>query len=238
MKILAFDSSAVSASVAISDEGKLVGESFLNCGLTHSRTLMPMAKQLLDNSGYKLEDIDLFAVSAGPGSFTGLRIAVSSVKAMAAALKKPCAAVSTLEAMAHNLPPIGRYTICAVMDARCKQFYNALFEVENGEIIRRCEDRAIMVDLLGGELEKIQGDIVLVGDGANLAYELMGDSVPGLRLSPQNLRFQKASSVAQVAEMKYNRGETVEAAALMPHYLRLSQAERELIAKNKGEAKK
>lgn len=238
MKILAFDSSAVSASVAISDEGKLVGESFLNCGLTHSRTLMPMANQLLDNSGYHLADIDLFAVSSGPGSFTGLRIAVSSVKAMAAALKKPCAAVSTLEAMAHNLPPIGCYTICAVMDARCKQFYNALFAVENGKIIRLCEDRAIMVDMLGGELEKIQGDIVLVGDGANLAYELIGDSISGLKLAAQNLRFQRASSVAQVAEMQYNRGETVKAAALMPHYLRLSQAERELIAKNKEAAKK
>lgn len=238
MKILAFDSSAVSASVALTDEGKLVGESFLNCGLTHSRTLMPMAKQLLDNSGYKLEDIDLFAVSAGPGSFTGLRIAVSSVKAMAAVLKKPCAAVSTLEAMAHNLPPLGNYTICAVMDARCKQFYNALFTVENDKITRQCEDRAIMVDLLGGELEKIQDNIVLVGDGANLAYELMGDNVSGLTLAPQNLRFQKASSVAQVAEMQYNRGETVKAATLMPHYLRLSQAERELIAKNKEAAKK
>ena len=236
MKILAFDSSAVSASVALVEDGKLLAESFLNVGLTHSATLMPMTQQLLQASNCKLEDVDALAVSAGPGSFTGLRIAVSCVKGIAAALNKKCVAVSTLEAMAYNLPPIGEFTICAVMDARCKQFYNALFKVQNGEITRLCDDRAIMVDKLGEELKNISGDIVLVGDGSSLAFSMLADN-NNVKLPPDNLRFQKASSVAAAAIKKYNNNETVSAAALMPSYLRLSQAERELIAKNKGEKK-
>lgn len=236
MKILAFDSSAVSASVALVEDGKLLAESYLNVGLTHSATLMPMTQQLLQASNCKLEDVDALAVSAGPGSFTGLRIAVSCVKGIAAALNKKCVAVSTLEAMAYNLPPIGEFTICAVMDARCKQFYNALFKVQNGEITRLCDDRAIMVDKLGEELKNISGDIVLVGDGSPLAFSMLADN-NNVKLPPDNLRFQKASSVAAAAIKKYNNNETVSAAALMPSYLRLSQAERELIAKNKGEKK-
>lgn len=236
MKILAFDSSAVSASVALVEDGKLLAESYLNVGLTHSATLMPMTQQLLQASNCKLEDVDALAVSAGPGSFTGLRIAVSCVKGIAAALNKKCVAVSTLEAMACNLPPIGKFTICAVMDARCKQFYNALFKVQNGEITRLCDDRAIMVDKLGEELKNISGDIVLVGDGSPLAFSMLADN-NNVKLPPDNLRFQKASSVAAAAIKKYNNNETVSAAALMPSYLRLSQAERELIAKNKGEKK-
>ena len=236
MKILAFDSSAVSASVALVEDGKLLAESYLNVGLTHSATLMPMTQQLLQASNCKLEDVDALAVSAGPGSFTGLRIAVSCVKGIAAALDKKCVAVSTLEAMAYNLPPIGEFTICAVMDARCKQFYNALFKVQNGEITRLCDDRAIMVDKLGEELKNISGDIVLVGDGSPLAFSMLADN-NNVKLPPDNLRFQKASSVAAAAIKKYNNNETVSAAALMPSYLRLSQAERELIAKNKGEKK-
>lgn len=237
MKILAFDSSAVSASVALVEDGKLLGETYLNVGLTHSATLMPITQQLLQASDCKLEDIDALAVSAGPGSFTGLRIAVSCVKGIAAALDKKCIAVSTLEAMAYNLLPTGEYTICAVMDARCKQFYNALFKVQNGEITRLCDDRAIMVDKLGEELKNISGDIVLVGDGAALACSLIGEENENVKLPSDNQRFQKASSVAAAAIKKYNNNETISAAALMPSYLRLSQAERELIAKNKGEKK-
>lgn len=237
MKILAFDSSAVSASVALVEDGKLLGETYLNVGLTHSATLMPITQQLLQASDCKLEDIDALAVSAGPGSFTGLRIAVSCVKGIAAALDKKCIAVSTLEAMAYNLLPTGEYTICAVMDARCKQFYNALFKVQNGEITRLCDDRAIMVDKLGEELKNISGDIVLVDDGAALAYSLIGEENENVKLPSDNQRFQKASSVAAAAIKKYNNNETISAAALMPSYLRLSQAERELIAKNKGEKK-
>lgn len=236
MKILAFDSSAVSASVALVEDGKLLAESYLNVGLTHSATLMPMTQQLLQASNCKLEDVDALAVSAGPGSFTGLRIAVSCVKGIAAALNKKCVAVSTLEAMAYNLPPIGEFTICAVMDARCKQFYNALFKVQNGEITRLCDDRAIMVDKLGEELKNISGDIVLVGDGSPLAFSMLAENI-NVKLPPDNLRFQKASSVAAAAIKQYNNNETISAAALMPSYLRLSQAERELIAKNKGEKK-
>ena len=238
MLILGIDTAAAPCCAAVYDTDKqqTLGSFVINNKLTHSVTLMPVVIDLLRNSGITTEDIDLFAVANGPGSFTGLRIGISAVKGMAFAASKPCAAVSTLEAMACNLPPIGEFTICAVMDARCKQFYNALFKVQNGEITRLCDDRAIMVDKLGEELKNISGDIVLVGDGSLLAFSMLADN-NNVKLPPDNLRFQKASSVAAAAIKKYNNNETVSAAALMPSYLRLSQAERELIAKNKGEKK-
>lgn len=237
MKMISFDSSAVSASVAVTQDGKLLGENYLNVGLTHSETLMPMLQELLSKIGCSIDDIDVFAVSSGPGSFTGLRIAISAVKGMASALGKGCIAVSTLESMAYNFAFVGTYTICAVMDARCRQFYNAFFRVENGEVIRLCDDRAIMVDSLGDELRSIKGEVVIVGDGAELAYSLIGKCNENISIAPQAFRFQRASSVAAAALKKYNNKETISAAALMPSYLRLSQAERELIIKNKGDKK-
>ena len=165
MKILSFESSAVSASVALTDDTKLIAQSFQNCGHTHSRTLLPMAESLLAGCGISLNDVDAFAVAAGPGSFTGLRIGVATVKGLAFPSGKPCAGVSTLEAMARGLEGFAG-NLCCVMDARGGQVYNALFRWENGTLTRLTEDRAIALAELGAEIGSATQ--ILVGDGADL----------------------------------------------------------------------
>ena len=227
MLICSVDSSATPASVCLLEDDKIIAEYYLNTGFTHSQTLMAMLESVLKISGKSADDIDLYAVNSGPGSFTGVRIGVSAVKGMAYALEKPCVEVSTLESMAYNL--LGNHTIvCACMDARRRQVYHGLFRVNGDKIERLCDDTAIAVDDLLSGLPK-DDEIILVGDGAELVDQSTDD--PLINLAPPNLRYQRASSVALAAVEKYNRGEVVSPAALMPRYLRLSQAERERNAK-------
>lgn len=227
MKILAFDSTATSASVAVFDDDNLIGEFFINTKQTHSQTLLPMAESLLKNTKVDVKDIDLFAVNTGPGSFTGVRIGVAAVKGMAMALNKPCVAVSTLDSMAYNLLDVNCTAVC-VMDARCNQVYNANFKVDNGNIEKLCDDRALSIDELTDELKSVDGHIVLVGDGAKLCFDKMKDAIPNIKIASIQNRYQKASSTALVALNLYNNGKTLTAEELMPYYLRLPQAEREL----------
>ena len=167
MKILALESSAVACSAALCEDEKLIAQAYQNNGLTHSVTLMPMTTSLLSGCGVSLEDVDLIAVAAGPGSFTGLRIGVAAAKGLAWPGNKPCAACSTLESMAWNLAHTG-LDICAVMDARRNQVYNARFSSANGKLTRLFPDRAISLEHLAAEL-KISGKTqLLVGDGAVL----------------------------------------------------------------------
>lgn len=227
MLILAIDSSAVSASAAIIDGDRLLGEYFINTKQTHSQTLLPMVEHLLKATGKTCADFDLMAVSNGPGSFTGVRIGVSCVKGLAMPTDTPCCAVSTLEAIAVPGRAYEGSIICAVMDARCGQVYNALFEVKNGELARLTEDRALSIDELFAELEQSGNKVVLFGDGAELCYNKF--KAWGARLAPEEIRYQRAASVAAAAKTK----QAVTAAELMPAYLRLPQAEREL-KKRKG----
>lgn len=227
MKILAFDSTATSASVAVFDDDNLIGEFFINTKQTHSQTLLPMAESLLKNTKVDVKDIDLFAVNTGPGSFTGVRIGVAAVKGMAMALNKPCVAVSTLDSMAYNLLDVNCTAVC-VMDARCNQVYNANFKVDNGNVEKLCDDRALSIDELTDELKSVDGHIVLVGDGAKLCFDKMKDAIPNIKIASIQNRYQKASSTALVALNLYNNGKTLTAEELMPYYLRLPQAEREL----------
>lgn len=226
MRIFAIDTSAKSASAAVVENGVIKGEFFINTMLTHSETLMPMTDAVLSATRLSLEDIDCFAVNTGPGSFTGLRIGIAAVKGMAYALDKPCAAVSTLESMAYNLGAPDTI-VCAVMDARCDQVYNALFDVSGDTPVRLCDDRALTIDELEGELKTLDKKVVLVGDGANLCYSKMS----GVELAAENVRFQRASSTALAAEKLIKEGLTVTAEKLMPQYLRLPQAQRELLSK-------
>ena len=227
MLICSVDSSATPASVCLLEDDRIIAEYYLNTGFTHSQTLMAMLESVLKISGKSADDIDLYAVNSGPGSFTGVRIGVSAVKGMAYALDKPCVEVSTLESMAYNL--LGSHTIvCACMDARRRQVYHGLFRVDGDKIERLCDDTAIAVDDLLSGLPKNE-EIILIGDGAELVAQSTDD--PLITLAPPNLRYQRASSVALAAVEKYNRGEVVSPAALMPRYLRLSQAERERNAK-------
>ena len=224
MRILAVDTSAVCASVGVTEDGKILSESSINTGLTHSRTLMPMIDSTLKNGEIDLGSIDYFACSVGPGSFTGIRIGVAAIKGLADGLKKRCIPVSTLEALAYNLQ--GRCcTAVSVMDARCNQVYCGIFLVDGEEITRLTEDMALKID----ELEKILPDyenVVFVGDGARLCHGKLG-----YEIAPAGQLYQRGSSVAFAAEKSFSEDKTVTAAELMPAYLRLPQAERELKAR-------
>lgn len=223
MKILALDSSAVSASCAVTDSGKLIAQSFINVGLTHSQTLMPLIENTLKSVGAGVADMDLIAVSAGPGSFTGVRIGVATVKGLAFTNNIKCAGVSTLAAIALTAQ-INNGVVCAVMDARCRQVYNALFRFESGKPIRLCEDRAISIAELENELAAMDENVILAGDGAVICKNSM--TYDKLVLAPENVRMQSAYGVAAAAESMTEA--YTEAKELQPIYLRLPQAEREL----------
>lgn len=231
MKILAIDTTASPVSVTILTDGFLTGEFFLNIKITHSQVLMPLVETILKTTGTDIKDIDIFAVDAGPGSFTGVRIGVASVKGMAMPFNTKCAAVSTLEAMAYNMP-YKNGIVCPLMDARCSQVYNALFRLQNGNVIRLTDDRAFSIDELKQELLKYNNDtIYFVGDGAELCYSSYNDEVPSnIVLVPMNIRYQRAYGTAKAAEKMSENGKLCTSAQLMPIYLRLPQAERELKA--------
>ena len=222
MLILAFESSAKPASAALVKDGQLLSQYTQCSALTHSRTLLPMAEDMLKNAELRLSDVDLIAVAHGPGSFTGIRIGVSTVKGLAWAAEKPCVGVSTLEAMAWHGLAVGGY-ICPVMDARRSQVYNALFKIENGRPVRMTEDRPIALEELAKEVTALGAPVFLIGDGAALCFEYFtAHGVPCV-MAPDNLRWQDAWGVAMAAADK-TPGNADE---LRPVYLRLSQAERE-----------
>lgn len=222
--ILGIDSSAISAGCALMDDGgRIIAEQFLNTKHTHSQTLLPMIGGMLKCAGVTTADIDCAAVTVGPGSFTGLRIGVSTVKGMCFGAGKKCVPVSSLEAIAYNFPGIDGRIVCC-MDARCGQVYNAVFSSEGGVITRLCDDRAILLTELEKELSQLSGRVILAGDGAELAYKALGGRY---ELAPYPLRWQRGSGVCFAARGK----ETIDPAALMPSYLRLPQAERERLAR-------
>ncbi len=229
MNILAIDSSAKAASVAIIKDGQLIGEFFINTKITHSQTLMPMVESALNCTKTDISQIDKFAVSVGPGSFTGVRIGVCAIKGMALAQNKPCVAVSTLLSLAYNLNFMN-CIICAAMDARRSQLYNAIFEANSGKVSRLCEDRTISIAQLADEIKtKYTGKkVVIIGDGAHLCYNELSKSGCDVSLAPEHLLYQRASSVGFIASEEKT---TVEADKLVPFYLRLAQAERERLNK-------
>ena len=228
MKLLAFETSAKAGSVALLEDGVLLAESYQNTGLTHSQTLMTMAEDLLKSCG--ITAVDAVAVASGPGSFTGVRIGVAAAKGYAWGAELPLYGVSTLEAMALNMGIYNGYVL-PVMDARRSQVYNGVFHCEKGVMTRLCEDRAISLQELGEEIKNLSEPIFLVGDGSNLCYNTLKDTVPALVLPPEHKMHQRAAGVALGAMARIDRGETGDGAALQPNYLRLSQAERERLAR-------
>ena len=188
---------------------------------------MPMAVSLLDNCGTALDAVELIAVAAGPGSFTGLRIGVAAAKGLAWPGNKPCAACSTLESMAWPLAFYPDAVIVCAMDARRKQVYNALFQTNGEKLERLCPDRAIGLEELGEELKKIEKRKIVVGDGAKLCYNTLRSQGIDLELAPEALRQQSAWGVARAAVEQIQAGALVKGKDLVPVYHRLSQAERE-----------
>ena len=230
MKILAFETSAKAASVALMEKGKLLGESYQNTGLTHSQTLMVMAEDLLKTCNLTTKDVDAVAVAAGPGSFTGIRIGVAAAKGFAWGAELPCYGVSTLEAMARNLGVWQGYVVPA-MDARRSQVYTAIFHAEKGVLTRVEEDMAISLTELKEKLKNFDESVFLIGDGANLCYNTLLEEVPALVLPPEHRMHQRAAGVALAAQAMADAGLPGNAGELTPNYLRLSQAERERLAR-------
>ena len=230
MKILAFETSAKAGSVAILDNGTLLAENYCNTGLTHSQTLMVMAQDALKSCGLTPAEVEAVAVAAGPGSFTGVRIGVAAAKGFAWGGELPCCGVSTLEAMAIGLGVYDGFVL-PVMDARRSQVYNAIFRAEGGNLTRITEDRAIALADLQEEIKNFEKPIFLVGDGSALCYNTLKDTVPQLVLPPEHKMHQRAAGVALAAQRMLQNGEPCDGATLTPNYLRLSQAERERLAK-------
>lgn len=222
MITLAIEAAGKTASVAILRDGVLQYESFLAGGLTHSETLMPLIDSALAATKLSIAEVDLFGVTAGPGSFTGLRIGLATVKGLAFVKNTPCAAVSTLAALAAC--HLGEGTVIAALDARRAQVYWAGFDLGNGA--RLTEDAAAPVGDLAEFVKTCKKPLFFIGDGAELCYNRYGE-VAGVEPAAAVLRASRAAGVGMVAERMHADGESAPPAALLPTYLRLSQAERE-----------
>lgn len=235
MKILSLDSTAIVSTVAICENDKLLAQFTINNGNTHSETLLPMIEASLKVLKLALDDIDLFACSAGPGSFTGVRIGAATIKGLAFNKNKLCAPVSSLDALAHNLL-YANGIVCPVMNARRAQLYNALFLCENGKLTRLCEDRLISVYDLEEELRKYTDHkIYLCGDG----YDIAKSAFTKIRTenTPMFSQYQSAYSVALCALEAAKQELLTTDAELSPVYLRASQAERERLERIEAEKK-
>lgn len=232
MKVLAIDTSGASLSVAILENEKVISDFYINTGLTHSETLAPIIDLAIKNSLIKVSDIDLYASTVGPGSFTGLRIGLATVKAMALVNEKDCVAISTLEALAYEYKDFEGY-ICCCIDARHGEVYNAIFKSESGNLKRITEDRSIYIENLKNELKKLKCKIKLVGDCCKVCYnEFLGEN---LDISLGYSTYINAKSVGYIALEKYSNKETISPEKLNPKYLKLSQAERLLKEKQSKE---
>ena len=223
MRILGLESSAKAASAALTEDGRLVSQYWQASGLTHSRTLLKMAEDLLKNMELTMDDVDVVAAAIGPGSFTGIRIGTAAAKGLAWGADKPACGVSTLEAMAYHLADRDGIVICPVMDARRGQVYNAKFTAHGGVLTRICPDRAVSAEELINEAKSDALTYMLIGDGAELCLGKFADAGVNVLIAPENLRLQSAWGVCRAAE----NTPTVPPDQLVPNYLRLSQAERE-----------
>lgn len=230
MLILAFETSAKAGSVALLDGNRLLGEYYQNTAMTQSTTVMVMAESLIATCGHTPGDIQAVAVANGPGSFTGVRIGVAAAKGFAFGADIPCCGVSTLEAMAENLGVRDGYVVC-VMDARRAQVYTAVFRACAGQLTRVTPDRAISLEQLGQEIKNIKESVFLVGDGSFLCYNTFKDTLPSLILPPEHRMMPRAAGVGLCAYRALCAGESADAGTLKPNYLRLSQAERERLAR-------
>ncbi|MCD7755079.1 MAG: tRNA (adenosine(37)-N6)-threonylcarbamoyltransferase complex dimerization subunit type 1 TsaB [Firmicutes bacterium] len=226
MRLLAFETSAKAASVALFQDDALLGEQYQNTGLTHSQTLLVMAQALLSQCSCTPEDVEAVAVAGGPGSFTGVRIGMAAAKGFAWGRELPLYSVSTLEAMARGLG-LPQGIVCPVMDARRSQVYNAIFRIENGTCTRLREDRAIALEALGAELASLSQPVYLVGDGSRLCYQTLSPAIANLVMPPEFRMHQRAVGVGLAAWEQYRAGAPASAAGAVPNYLRPSQAERE-----------
>ncbi|MDP4181053.1 MAG: tRNA (adenosine(37)-N6)-threonylcarbamoyltransferase complex dimerization subunit type 1 TsaB [Bacillota bacterium] len=232
MKVLAVDTSSTVAAVAVLDNEKLLGEYIINNKKTHSQKLMPMIKDLMDNLGVAPDEIDVYAASVGPGSFTGLRIGVTIIKAISYSLEKPVISIPTLDALAYNISTSG-VIICPIMDARNNQVYTSIYKWDKEELVRKSEYMGIDIAELKEFLIKKDEVIYFVGDAVENHRNYLSDSLGDkCKFAPNNLLLHKASSVAQLAFLAAKSGKLESPIDMVPYYLRKSQAEQEYCKRN------
>lgn len=227
MKILALDSSGLVASVAVVEDENLLGEYTVNYKKTHSQTLLPMLDEVVKMIELDLNTVDVIAVSAGPGSFTGLRIGSATAKGLGLALDKKIVSVPTVDALAFNLWG-SPHAVCPLMDARRQQAYTGLYEFVAGQMKPLLPQCAVGIEEIVAKINEIGRSTVFLGDGVPVFAEYLRDhvSVPYC-FAPAHCNKQRAASVAVLGGILYTEGKAVEAASHKPDYLRLSQAERE-----------
>ena len=234
MIILAFDGTAKCASCAVLREDVCLGEYNIDNGLTQSELLLPMAESLMRSLKLSFSDVDLYATSVGPGSFTGVRIGAALVKGLAFGRDIPCASVSTLDALAENARGL-KGIIVPAMDARRGQVYTAIFRCDGENMEKLTEDLAISIKDLASMLREYGDEhIYLVGDGYEVAKKGLTEDGLTIEITPRALRNESAASVARVALRQYKEGKTVSDSELSPTYLRLPQAERERLERSKN----
>ena len=232
MKILALDTSGMNCSASIISEEKVIADFNINTGTTHSQTLMPMIDSMLKYSEISLDDIDVFACSIGPGSFTGLRIGIATIKAFALANKKPVVGVPSLVGLAYNISSFDGI-ICSVLDAKNDNVYAALFKYENEKPVMIENYITDTIDDLINNLKNKNEKVIFVGDGSISFKEKLTESLKeNAYFAPLHLNNQLSTSIAKAALEKAILGETENSDTLMPMYLKKSQAEREAENKN------
>lgn len=225
MIILALDTSAATASAAVTQDGYLTGEISIRNGKTHSQKVIPMIESMLESLDHKSKDIDLFAVANGPGSFTGLRIGVVTMKAMAYALNKPIVEVSTLMALACTVDE-QEGLVCPIMDARNRQVYTGLYKIGNDSVSILQQECGIKIEELINTLKSHNTTIHFVGDAVPLYKDFITEQGIKAYYASDDIFTHRAATVAWIAGLKHNNGKITDAFQAVPNYLRKSQAER------------
>lgn len=226
MHVLAIDSSGLAATVALQCDDILVGEYTIHNKKTHSQTLLPMIHDMMEMAEVDIHEVDAVAVSAGPGSFTGLRIGASTAKGLAQALQIPIVSVPSLEGLAYNLAGSDS-VVCPMMDARRNQVYYGIYDVSGEVPAVLSEQAAAPVEEAVARVNEIGRPVIFVGDGVPVFKEQFKHVTVSWKCGADSVRYQRASSVAALGRLYFERGRQIPAAEFAPVYLRLSQAERE-----------
>lgn len=224
MNTLTIDTSTIVASAAILNEEKLVGEVIINHQKKHSEKLMVAIDHLLSDAGLSIKEIDVFGVIRGPGSFTGLRIGMATVKGFAQALNKPVVGVSTLESLAMNIPTT-QGIICPILDAQRQETYTGIYRFDQGSLVTEMSDSVMDIQNLLEKLKNYKDDIYFLGDGVKRFSETLLAALPNGKKVPQYLNMNKASSGAQIVLQKALKGEVLHYREIEPVYIRPSYAE-------------
>jgi tRNA threonylcarbamoyladenosine biosynthesis protein TsaB len=229
MVTLAVDTASKTASVALLEGTTILGESFLNIGKNHGETLLPEIKSLLTRNSVAIDEIDLFAVTLGPGSFTGLRIGASTIKGLAFTVGKPVEGVCTLDALALNMSDISMM-ICPMLDARKKEVYTALYKPAGDNFPEKIVDEVVSDP--EHFVKDISENVMFLGDGALLYRNVIREILPDKsHFASDHLNYIRASSVGLIGLKKFYDGETLNLLTFTPEYLRVSEAEAKRLSK-------